>query len=187
MVTSTDLVNGQVVPRRRGPRGPGWRWYAGIMMLIVGAAGWLLGAGYSVDGWTGGANLLASWLTLPVVVPTPVSWPRLVAIAVLGILYSCCELYVRPSRAEDWGGNVAIVVLMVVIHGSDIGSTYLGVVAPRPGSWPIAMWVASVPPVALVWSLVLTYLPELLLLKGWAYLTGRPTTRGAYDGSHDAD
>jgi hypothetical protein len=57
-------------------------------------------------------------------------------------------------------------IAWLLIIATDVGSTYLGVVNPSPTSAPVLLQLALLPWLALVWAIILTVLPEYLILSG---------------------
>jgi hypothetical protein len=164
-VKSIDLADGAPVKARGLSGAP----LAGALMIAFGLPLWMLGAKYSLDGWVLGLNIVADALTLPATLPRVSGWWALLAVP-LGAAYSYVELKVRPS----WGGKasrvLAMLLLFLLTHGSDIGSTFLVAVTPAEGAWPLAAWAAEAMWPAALWAVVLTYAPELLLWNGWRML-----------------
>lgn len=158
-VQSKPLINGQVITARSG------NVLTGILMLAFGIPMWILGAKYSLDGWVLGLNILADTLTLPVDIPRATGWWVSIAV-VLGAAYSYVEVAVRPKRTMAFTLLLAVILLMFLSHATDVGSTFLAAVSPEPNAWQIARWAADTVWPAALWSLALTYLPEILIIAG---------------------
>lgn len=187
-VKSADLDHGQTREERRIQRQQeraahaalfwasiGWR-ALGLLMLGAGAGLWLLGARYSIDGWARGLTMLGVVANLPIQVTPPTGTDAYVPTAILGLVYSLAELKVRPNRIMlQYAGVKAFAILLIgvlLVHGSDIGSTFLALSAPAPNAWPVHVWATElVAPLAL-WAIILTYVPELLILIGKRLLLG---------------
>jgi len=155
----------------------GQRVARGALALLFGVPLWLAGARYSEDGWIVGINWFLGWLGAPAFVrlgTPPWGWYLAVMIG-LGLAYSMVERHwpIRRSGGRLVAVSFIVFVLWLVVSGTDIGSTFLGVTAPpQPGAWPIAVWIAQTWAAALVWSLVLTYAPEFLVVYGFKQLGG---------------
>lgn len=178
-VRTQDMTNGQPQGRpteREEKQAPPPRrsdalWPAGLLMLAFGAPLWLWGAKYSLDGWIIGLNmLLENILHVAARIPQPSGWWMLIIIP-LGILYSFVEVKVRPRWGASWQVLIAMIVLFLLAHGTDLGSTFAGVTAaPAPNAWPLTRWVATNFYAASVWAVILTYLPEVLILVGMSFI-----------------
>jgi hypothetical protein len=137
-------------------------------MGIVGVILWWLGASASLDGWILFLNLISKAIKVGVVVGD-VSGPiRLLPIIAIGLIYSLCERYLRPIP-KYW---IASVLLLILVHTSDIGSTYLSIATPHTGAWAIQTWAAQWILPAIAYSIALTYAPELLLSTAYKILFG---------------
>jgi len=138
---------------------------AGIALIVFGALLWLAGARYTLTGWVYGLNWFAAWLGLPAQIPPPVGMAVLFAVPI-GLVYSLVELY-RPWKARgDWTAAALIWVIWVIIVFTDGGSTFLGVKQVAPDAWLITRQVAASDYLAGGWSLVLTFIPEWLMIGG---------------------
>lgn len=158
-IRSQEMDNGELVaPVKRAGNV-----LTGIAMLLFGVPLWFIGGRYTVDGWIIAINLLLTWLRLPVEIPAPGPWLALALLIILGLVYSWVEVRYRPGR--KWrtmsGGVIAATVLVNV---TDFASTILGVMTPPANSWPIVLFVASAPPLAIFLGVLLTYLPEWLIM-----------------------
>lgn len=138
----------------------------GVVLAIFGGALWIIGARYTLDGWVWGVNILFSWLSLPVTIPRPVSWFVLLALP-LGALYSAVETGIWYRRSAAAIRSPLFWLAWLAIVGTDVFSTWLGVRNVQPDSWLLTQQVAANGWAALVWALVLTFLPE------WAILGAR--------------
>jgi len=158
-------------PMTRGTTSPIWP--LGIVAILVGAILWPLGARYSLEGWIYTLNLLLSLIHLPVSIPMPVGWWWLLFIP-LGSLYSIVETRVRfgpptsSSHLPSWG---LAIILLLFVHGSDIGSTFAGYLYPAQDAWAIHTWASGDGRWMLVlWAIVLTYLPERAVMQGLRWI-----------------
>lgn len=130
---------------------------------VVFAGAWLAGARYTLDGWVLAVNLFLNWLNLPAGLSITGPWPRMVGIVLIGLAYSLVEVALRPRR----NGSVVWAVVWALLIVSDIGSTFLGVITPREGAWPMSLWLAETWGAALAWAVVLTLGPEQGLMRIW--------------------
>ncbi|MDW8146760.1 MAG: hypothetical protein RMJ48_10785 [Roseiflexaceae bacterium] len=152
-------------PARAGIGAP-----AGILMLLFGLPLWALGAKYTLDGIVIGINTLATFLELPARVPAPTGWRNLLLIPV-GLLFSYVESGVRLNFRSGPTHFFTLLVLLILTHGIDIYTTYLGIssLAAQPSSigrlLNLFWWSPYIA------AIVLTYLPELLIRGGWSLLT----------------
>jgi hypothetical protein len=156
-VRSVPLDNG--AHPQRSPLGPSG-WAIAAALFIFGAIGWLMGARYTLEGWIVGLNIFVSWLGLPLTVPRVAGWFVLLCVPA-GFIYSRVEVAAWQARyrkvAHFW-------VAWLLIVASDVGSTFLGVRYPPESAAPLALQVAAVPGIAFAWSVVLTFLPEWLMM-----------------------
>lgn len=138
-----------------------------LLALAFGIAFWAVGGKYTLDGWVIGLNVLLGHLQLPARIPRPAGWWILLFIP-LALAYTWVELRARPQRPKpgelDRWMIAALLWLIVIL--TDIGSTFAGVQNPGPRPWPISVWLAETDLAGGVWSVLLTFFPELLILYG---------------------
>lgn len=151
----------------------------GIFSIAAGLLLWVPGSRYALDGWTMAINIVLGLAKMGIAVPLAIGlWALL--LFPLGIVYSIAEQKVVPARKVK-GQFVflgwAALIAWALVHGSDVGATWLGVTAPNADSWPITQWVAVTPLASASWSVVLTYTPEILIIAGWRWL-GLPSLFG---------
>lgn len=148
-------------------------WPLGIVAILVGGILWPLGARYSLEGWIYTLNILLHLIRLPVSIPMPVGWWWLLFVP-LGILYSVVETRVRFGPPTSWSALpswIIALVLLLFVHGTDIGSTFTGYLWPAQDAWPLHIWAAGDGRWALVlWAIVLTYLPERAIWHGLRWI-----------------
>lgn len=145
-------------------------WFAlGFVAIVLGALLWIIGARYTLIGWIAGFNLVLSMTGLPIVVPTPVGWWWLLAIPA-GFFYSAIELYLMPgppNSVRNYPIWLLAISLVLFVHGTDIGSTLVGYLAPSANPWPLHSWAQTDGlPLLVFWSIILTYIPERAILLG---------------------
>jgi len=150
------------------------RYPIALSMLTVGMVLWTLGAGASLDGWIIGINLISSVRRLSdVPIPLLSGMIQIPLIALVGLLYSCNELFLRPKRTYSLSTNIAVVMLILLTHATDVGSTYLSVTTLRENAWELQTWAANLVVPAAIYSVFLTYVPELLILQAVKMFRGR--------------
>lgn len=163
-VRSEPLTNGKPVVRTPGSGG---MWPLAIVLLVFGVIGWIAGGKYTVEGWIVALNMFARWVGVTQQLAVPRGWWLIGAVAVAGFVYSRVETQALRKSVQRlpsfWFGWVLIVI-------TDIGSTLLGVLNPPAGSAPVLLQLAQLVPLAIVWSLVLTFIPEWLILSAWKLL-----------------
>jgi hypothetical protein len=144
----------------------------GALGLFFGILFWFLGAAYSLDGWGEGLRMLFDAVRID---PPPISMgdtSRLLAIVTLGLFYSCAEVAGRLPRGADLSTIGTVVVILLVTHGTDLGSTWIALGAVEPDASPIAQWFAQAQIARGCATIALTYLPELSIIFGWRLLRG---------------
>lgn len=161
---------------KRAAGAPQSYWPLGIVGILLGVALWLISARYTLAGWVEGLNVALAMAQLPARIPQPSGWWWLLSVP-LGIIYSLIELQLRPGPPSApralpiW---FVAVLLIVFVHATDVGSTFLGFLAPSPDRWAMHRWAATDGLWALVlWAVVLTYLPERCILWGVGWLFPR--------------
>ncbi len=193
-VKPVDLENGQTPDEQHRARrmqrqqergikaalfwsGLGWR-ALGLLMLVMGAGLWLLGARYSIDGWARGLTMLGAIAQLPIQVQPPQGTDAYIPVVLIGLMYSFAEIKVRPTWdiGRIAGPQAFVIILMgvLLIHGSDIGSTFLALSSPGADAWPVHVWAAQQGAPLALWAIILTYVPEMLILFGKRLLLGEP-------------
>lgn len=150
----------------------------GVFAIAAGLLLWVPGSRYALDGWTMAINVVLGLAKMDLTVPFAVGlWALL--LFPLGIVYSIAEQKVLPVGKVK--GQLAFLgwaalIAWVLVHGSDVGATWLGATSPGPDAWPITQWMAGTLWASVTWSVVLTYIPEVLILAGWRWL-GLPSLR----------
>lgn len=170
-VRSAPMVDGRPVVQKQSGA---WRLFACVLSLLFGIPLWLVGARYTFDGWLTGVNFMASWLRTPWRVP-PMDWKVYLGLVIaLGLAYSFVEVALYSTSKARKLGRVPTVlwILWLLVLLTDIGSTFLGVIVPEAGATPLALWAARSWFVTGLWSAVLTFIPEWLILGGGKLLRG---------------
>lgn len=133
-----------------------------VVLLVFGALGWLAGGKYTVEGWVVALNMFARWIGIDQQLAVPRGWWLVGAVALSGVIYSSVEMLALRTTVQRmpsfWIGWLLIVI-------TDIGSTLLGVLNPAPDAAPILRQLAQIVPLAIVWSILLTFAPEWLMLS----------------------
>lgn len=139
--------------------------FSASLALAFGLAFWMVGGRYTLDGWVIAINTLLGFLQLPVRIPMPTAWWILGCVP-LALAYSWVEFGARPGRPgrPSWRGWFVGMLLWLIIIGTDVGTTFVGIQNPGPRPWAISQWLAATPWAGGLWSLVLTFWPELLVL-----------------------
>jgi hypothetical protein len=160
------------------PKGTGAAISAGLLAGAFGLAGWAVGGKYTLDGWIIGLNMLMGHLHIPARVPLPADW-WVVIFVPLAAGYSWVELRARPDRPQwvaldRW---IVAALLWALVILSDVGSTFVGTQNPGPRPWPITTWLATTPWAGGIWSIILTFAPEALMVYAWRLLRLEGGTR----------
>lgn len=159
-VKSEPLINGKPVAKKGGGE-----WAVGSALLAFGLLGWLTGARYTLLGWVVGLNLFFAWLGLPVEIPTPAGWWILTMIPI-AVIYSKVEMQVWKAHKRRGQALALFIVGWLLVVATDVGSTYLGVRSPQPEAWDITLTIAKSAGLAFVWSAILTFVSDWLILGG---------------------
>lgn len=143
---------------------------AGLLMLAllavaIAVPGWVRGARYTVEGWAIVVQVVLDILTLPVRVRVPAGSTLAILVLAAGAAYSVAEVFARPR--QSWlrlgVGTLALLVLLwLVLIGTDIGTTVIGVLNTPPTAWTAEQWIAARPPAAALYGFFLTFYPETL-------------------------
>lgn len=155
-----------------------------LFAFAIGLPFWLDGARYTRDGWIAFLNWLAMRLSIPAQVP-PLSWQvALGAMIAMGAAYSYIEMgrqpFTVPSRAQffslsawrmerSWQAWLVWIVLIV----SDIGTTYAGIRQARPDELAVLQSIGQSVRLAVVYGVVITFVPDRLLRYGWRGFWGK--------------
>lgn len=141
--------------------------------LIIGCILWPIGARYSIDGLFWLVNAILGFLRVPLALVTPPHYAFYCLLAPLP--YICSRVEWKPPlyrSGDQWRVAAAnVVVTWLIIAGYDLGTTYLGVGTPAPGSSAVSGEIAASTFVAVVLSVILTFGPEWLIRSSWRQLT----------------
>lgn len=181
MVISHDVTPKEHrAPNSKEPVPPRWATAElGLTLIAFGLVMWVAGARFTVDGARIGLNLLLSWLGVPTQI-APLRWETLLfLIALVG--WVCSRVEVKNFPVRRVGGKLLFIGAAGLIgwgltSATDLGTTVLGVLNPGPRPWPIVQWVAVTPWATALVSVVLTFLPEWMIVAGWWMLRGRRRT-----------
>jgi hypothetical protein len=159
-VRSEPLANGK--PVVRGPKPQASLYALAIVLFIFGGIGWLAGGKYTVEGWIVALNMFARWIGIEQQLTVPRGWWLVGAVLVSGVVYSKVEVLALRNTVQRMP---AFWIGWLLIVATDIGSTLLGVLNPAPNAAPILIQLASIVPLAIVWAIALTFVPEWLILS----------------------
>lgn len=175
-----DLKDGKVITRASQFEGIAqtaqWR-AAGLVALVAGAVFWLIGARYTTLGGPDVVAVIFGLFRIVVRFILPAGWSFFFLTIAVGAIISLVEFGCYPRRsffAKSLVLGTVLLGLWLLANGLDLASTYVGVTSPEYDSGPVALWVAATPWAATLWTLFLTYCPELFILAGIRWLiTGR--------------
>lgn len=159
-VRSEPLANGKPIARKGKTRG-GLSALA-IVLFVFGALGWLAGGKYTVEGWVVALNMFGRWIGLAAQLDVPRGVPLIVAVLLSGVVYSRVELLALRNTVQRMP---SFWIAWLLIFLTDVGSTFFGIISPAPDAAPILRQLAIMPYFAFLWALVLTLLPEYLILS----------------------
>jgi hypothetical protein len=149
----------------------------GLGALAIGIPLWLEGARTTRDGWVLFLNWVLDRLGAPYTIPSSALWPwwaAIGALALLGVAYSHIEVKQVPLRIFPWRASRTwqVWVVWVVFIVSDVGTMYLGARSPRPNDPAILHQIAGAVLSAAVYAILITFVPERLVIFGWRKLRG---------------
>lgn len=170
-VRSVPLDNGIARQRQRPPRR--FRW-DNLPLFIIGAllvgVLWLYAGKTTIDGAPFVLNLVLGWLHLPYRFGRVESVIWYAALCWLPICYSYIERRYMPFGRSLRRLTLGAAVVWLAVSVTDVASTYQAIVNPVADAWYITRQVAALPPLAGLWSAVLTFGPEFLLGGLWSML-----------------
>jgi hypothetical protein len=169
-VQSKPLINGEIEEKEQHAPSVRGGWYAvGLAAFAFGGPLWFVGARYTLDGWVYALNWLAAFIQIPGRLPVATGWASVVIFVALGLIYSRVEVHYFPLRRRDDRIIAAPWQLWVVyflLIGTDLLTTALGVLFPSPTAHPAALAMAGNMVIAPIATVILTFLPEQLILFG---------------------
>lgn len=140
----------------------------GALAIAFGAPLWWFAATNTLNGFIRFFNIVLDRLSVPLIVPTPHGWWVLTAL-VVGWVFSRSEITHLPIRRTKKGivfyGFFALLTWLIVI-ATDIGAQFLGSTDVPPTAWALEQWVANTLWAAAGWSVVLTFIPDRMILWG---------------------
>lgn len=148
-----------------------------IPVVVIGwallAVWWAAGAKYTIDGLPLVVNVIADFFHIPLSLARIADWHWYAVLCWLPVAISFVERRNRPRRRLLGSGTmVAVVVIWCLVCGLDLGSTWLAVTTPEPTAWTLARQLATIPPLAGVWTALTTFAPEWAMAQLWRYLRG---------------
>jgi hypothetical protein len=162
-VRSEPLENGQPREERRPQTKPQGSLYAlSLVLLAFGILGWLAGGKYTVEGWVVALNMFARWIGVEQQLIVPRGWWLVGAVAASGLIYSRVEMLALRNTVQRMP---AFWIGWLLIVATDVGSTLIGVLNPPADAAPVLLQLAKLIPMAIVWALLLTFVPEWLILS----------------------
>lgn len=138
-----------------------------IALLFFGGLGWIAGGKFTVEGWTDWFNRIGHWIGVEGALTVPRGWVLVALIALSGVAYSLVEIAFRSTTARR---QPLFWVAWLPIVATDVGSTYFGVRAAGSADPLILQQVAAAWPLAILVALVLTFLPEWMMIGAWKLL-----------------
>lgn len=153
-----------------------WR-ALGIAAIAASLLLWVPGSRYALDGWTLAINVVLEIAQSGVVLPLATGLAALLLIPV-GLVYSFAEKNVVPYERQTLPDGQrklifygwAALFAWAIVHGTDLVATWKGFTTLGADAWPITRWAATTLWASIVWSVVLTYLPEMLFIAGWKWI-----------------
>lgn len=173
-VRSEELINGRTKEEARAGVRPGNKVY-GLIVLFLGIILWVPAARWTIDGWIAWINGMAGWLGIVEPLPRLTGWPLLIGAAVVGGLYSLVEIYWQPVQRKSGKliyAEPLIWVVWFMITASDVYTTYLGFLLPPETAGQLWQESAQNANVAALVSILLTFIPNWMILRGLKRLRG---------------
>lgn len=145
------------------------RWPLGIVLLVFGLLWWLPAARTTVDGWVIILNTVGSLFAIPGSLPRLIGWPLFWTAIVVGLIYSLVEtreLPIQRKHGRVVAGSLMTWIGWLFLVTTDVGSTFLGVITPPVGAWPIHAQLAANMPLSFFVGLVSTFAPDWVIIAG---------------------
>lgn len=171
-VKSEELKDGKPLPAHPFLTTLHWRG-VGIFSIVVGGVLWLIGARYTVMGLPTVIEALFGRFNIALRPELPTGWPLLYLTIAIGAIISAAEFGCYPRRRffdHAIGAGVALFLIWLTANAADLSSTYTGVTEITPAMNANDTWVATHQWAAAIWTLFLTYVPELVIIGGVRWL-----------------
>lgn len=141
----------------------------GAVVCVFGIVQWIPAARFTADGWVAWINMFTNWLTLGALIPRLAGFVLLGVAALVGWAYSRVEINALPIKRVNKRWMFAPLIICVgwlFIVGTDVGTTYTGLIAP-PRDAPLA-WqqLAQNQSLAAALAFYLTFLPDWCIIGG---------------------
>lgn len=143
-----------------------------IVMLgtLIFGLWWLVGGKYTIDGLPLLGNEILVFFRAPRLFVVVTDWRIYVALCWLPIGISIAERRYAPWRRFALSGIMLWVLLVwLIVAGLDAGSTWLAVTNPPPGAYAVSHQLAQIRPLALLWTIMTTFMPEAAIAALWAW------------------
>lgn len=133
---------------------------------------WIVGAKYTIDGLPMFLNTMVfQFLHIPIALPNVTDWHWYLYLAWLPVLISIVERRNRPRLALARSAHILYALgVWIIVCGIDLGSTWMAVTNPPDDAFRISQQVARIGPLALIWTAITTFLPEIGFGALWRYL-----------------
>jgi hypothetical protein len=144
-------------------------WPLGIVLLTFGILWWLPAARTTVDGWVLIVNTVGSLFSIPDTLPRLMGWPLFWTAIAVGLIYSRVETHELPVQRKHGrlvSGGLMTWIGWLFLATTDIGSTFLGIMTPPVGAWPIHVQLATNPALTFAIALVSTFAPDWVIIAG---------------------
>ena len=174
-VKSEYLEDGERAARpARTPQPPSTRWDR-LPIVLLGTLilgfWWLIGGKYTIDGLPLLLNEILVFFRAPRLFYPVTDWRVYVALCWLPICVSFAERRYAPWRRFALS-PIMLWVLMVwlIVASLDAGSTWLAVTNPPRDAYAVSRQLAELRPLALIWTIGTTFLPESAIAALWWWL-----------------
>lgn len=146
-----------------------------VPVVVVGwgvlAIWWAAGGRYTIDGAPLLINEILHFFRISARLGTITDPIWYAYLCWLPIAFSIIERRNRPRWGLAWNvSTVYTVLIWAIVAGADFGSTWLAITHPDPDAWPLAVQVAGIVPLALLWTAATTFAPEIGFAALWKYL-----------------
>lgn len=132
---------------------------------------WAAGGKYTIDGLPLLSNEIFAFFRAPFKLALIADWHWYLWLCWLPVVISLAERRYAPWRRLAWSFiMVWIVFVWAVVSGVDATSTYLAVTNPAPDAYLLSRQLAAIKPLAGLWSVATTFLPETGIAILWWWL-----------------